>query len=66
MTNDDKTRLTLVMPSDLRNSLGRIKQLTGMSLTDQLIEGAWMAEKEFMKKVDDQHQVRNRVMNVVR
>jgi hypothetical protein len=66
MTNDDKTRLTLVMPSDLRNSLGRIKQLTGKSLTDQLIEGAWMAEKEFMKKVDAQHQVRQRVMNVVR
>ena len=65
MTNDDKTRLTLVMPSDLRNSLGRIKQLTGKSLTDQLIEGAWMAEKEFMKKVDAQHQVRQRVMNVV-
>ena len=63
---EDKTRLTLVMPSDLRNSLGRIKQLTGKSLTDQLIEGAWMAEKEFMKKVDAQHQIRQKVMNVVR
>ena len=65
MTNDDKTRLTLVIPPDLRNSLGRIKQLTGKSLTAQLIEGAWMAEKEFMKKVDAQYQVRHRVMNVV-
>ena len=65
MTNDDKTRLTLVMPSDLRTSLGRIKKLTGKSLTDQLIEGAWMAEKEFMKKVDAQHHLRQRVMNVV-
>ena len=53
------------MPSDLRISLGRIKQITGKSLTDQLIEGAWMAEKEFMKKVDAQHHLRQRVMNVV-
>ena len=44
---EDKTRLTLVMPSDLRNSLGRIKQITGRSITEQLIEGAWKAEREF-------------------
>ena len=61
----DKTRLTLVMPSDLRNSLGRIKQITGRGITEQLIEGAWMAEKEFMKRVDAQHHLRQRVMNVV-
>ena len=65
MTNDDKTRLTFVMPNDLNNSLARIKKLTGMSKTAILIEGAWMAEKEFMKKVDAQHQTRQRVMNVV-
>ena len=61
----DKTRLTLVMPSDLRTSLGRIKKLTGRSITEQLIEGAWMAEKEVIKRVDAQHHLRQRVMNVV-
>jgi len=61
----EKTRLTLVMPNDLRKSLGRIKEITGRSITDQLIEGAWMAEKEFMRKVENQTQTRQRVMNTV-
>ena len=61
----DKTRLTLVMPNDLRKSLGRIKEITGKSITDQLIEGAWMAEKEFMREVENQTQIRQRVMNTV-
>ena len=60
--NGDKTRLTLVIPTDLRKSLGHIKEITGRSITDQLIEGGWMSEREFVKKLDHQHQIRQRVM----
>ena len=61
----DKTRVDILIPKDIRKSLGRIKDITGASITDQLIRGAILQEQEFVKRLDAQTQTRQRIMNAV-
>ena len=62
---ENRTRLTITIPNDLKESFTKIRNLTGKSITSQLIEGGWMWEREFMKQVESQNQNRQRVMNLV-
>jgi hypothetical protein len=62
---DNRTKLTITIPNDLKESFTKIRNLTGKSITSQLIEGGWMWEREFMKQVENQNQNRHRVMNLV-
>ena len=62
---ENRTKLTITIPNDLKESFTKIRNLTGKSITSQLIEGGWMWEKEFMKQVESQNQNRHRVMNLV-
>ena len=62
---ENRTRLTITIPNDLKESFTKIRNLTGKSITSQLIEGGWMSEREFMKQVESQNQNRHRVMNLV-
>ena len=61
----DKTRVDILIPKDIRKSLGIIKDITGTSITDQLIRGAILQEQEFVKRLDAQTQTRQRIMNAV-
>ena len=54
----NKTRVDILIPKDIRKSLGRIKDITGASITDQLIRGAILQEQEFVKRLDAQTQTR--------
>ena len=62
---ENRTKLTITIPNDLKESFTKIRNLTGKSITSQLIEGGWMWEREFMKQVENQNQNRHRVMNLV-
>lgn len=62
---DNKTRITITIPNDLKRSFTKIRQLTGKSITSQLVEGGWMYEREFVKKLDIQKNNHSRVMNLV-
>jgi hypothetical protein len=62
---ENRTKLTITIPKDLKESFTKIRNLTGKSITSQLIEGGWMWEREFMKQVESQNQNRHRVMNLV-
>ena len=62
---ENRTKLTITIPKDLKESFTKIRNLTGKSITSQLIEGGWMWEREFMKQVENQNQNRHRVMNLV-
>ena len=62
---ENRSKLTITIPNDLKESFTKIRNLTGKSITSQLIEGGWMWEREFMKQVENQNQNRHRVMNLV-
>ena len=63
--NQERHPLTLRLPPDLFASLTRIKKITGQSITSQMIETAMQREREFEKRLTNQTEVRNRVMNAV-
>ena len=63
--NQERHPLTLRLPKDLFASLTRIKKITGQSITSQMIETAMQREVDFEKRLTNQTEVRNRVMNAV-
>jgi len=63
--NQERHPFTLRFPPDLFASLTRIKNITGQSITSQMIETAMQREVDFEKRLTNQTKVRNRVMNAV-